>query len=136
MCAKSLQPCLTLCNVMNCSLPGSSVLCPWDSPGKNTRVGCHFLFQGIFLTQGLNSGLLHCRRVLYPGFGRPPEEENANPPVFLPGKSYAERSLAGYSPCGHRELDRTEGLTHILSLPLAQPGKPEINIYESKNRGD
>ena len=30
------------------------LLCPWDSPGKNTGVGCHFLFQGIFLTQGSN----------------------------------------------------------------------------------
>ena len=30
------------------------LLCPWDSPGKNTGVGCHFLLQGIFLTQGSN----------------------------------------------------------------------------------
>ena len=30
----------------------------WDSPGKNAGVSCHFLLQGIFLTQGLNSGLL------------------------------------------------------------------------------
>ena len=30
----------------------------WDSPRKNTRVGCHFLLQGIFLTQGLNPHLL------------------------------------------------------------------------------
>ena len=35
------------------------LLCPWDSPGKNTGVGCHFLLQGIFLTQGLNLNLLH-----------------------------------------------------------------------------
>ena len=35
------------------------LLCPWDFPGKNTGVGCHFLLQGIFLTQGLNSHLLH-----------------------------------------------------------------------------
>ena len=38
------------------------LLCPWHSPGKNTGVGCHFLLQGIFPTQGLNSslsGLLH-----------------------------------------------------------------------------
>ena len=28
--------------------------CPWDSPGKNPEVGCHFLLQGIFLTQGSN----------------------------------------------------------------------------------
>ena len=31
---------------------------PWDSPGKNTGVGCHALLQGIFLTQGLNPCLL------------------------------------------------------------------------------
>ena len=30
------------------------LLCPWDSPGKNTRVGCHALLQEIFLTQGSN----------------------------------------------------------------------------------
>ena len=41
------------------------LLCPWDSPGKNTGVGCQFLLQGIFLTQGLNSHLLHWRQVLY-----------------------------------------------------------------------
>ena len=35
------------------------LLCPWDSPGKNTGVGCHFLLQGIFLTQELNPSLLH-----------------------------------------------------------------------------
>ena len=35
------------------------LLCPWNFPGKNTGVGCHFLLQGIFLTKGLNLGLLH-----------------------------------------------------------------------------
>ena len=34
------------------------ILCPWDSPGKNTGMGCHFLLQGIFLTQGSNLHLL------------------------------------------------------------------------------
>ena len=32
---------------------GRQSLCPWDFPGENTGVGCHFLLQGIFLTQGL-----------------------------------------------------------------------------------
>ena len=32
---------------------------------KNTGVGCHSLYQGIFPTQGLNPGLLHCRQILY-----------------------------------------------------------------------
>ena len=34
------------------------------SPSKNTGVGSHFLLQGIFLTQGLNLHLLHCRHIL------------------------------------------------------------------------
>ena len=38
---------------------------PWGFPGKNTGVGCHSLLQGIFLTQGLNPGLLPCRQILY-----------------------------------------------------------------------
>ena len=41
------------------------LLCLWDSPGKNTGVGSHPLLQGIFPTQGLNLGLLHCRQILY-----------------------------------------------------------------------
>ena len=41
------------------------LLCPWDSPGKMTGVGCHALLQGIFPTQGLNPGLLHCRQILH-----------------------------------------------------------------------
>ena len=40
--AKLLQSCLTLCNPMDCSLPGSSV---HEIPGKSTGVGCHFFLQ-------------------------------------------------------------------------------------------
>ena len=40
-------------------------LCPWDSPGKNTGEGCHSLLWGIFLTQGSNPGVQHCRQILY-----------------------------------------------------------------------
>ena len=48
------QSCLTL---QPHGLP--MLLCPWDSPGKNTGVRCHALLQGLFLTQGLNPHLLH-----------------------------------------------------------------------------
>ena len=51
------QLCLTLCNPLDCSLPGSSVR--GDSLGKNTGVGCCILLQGIFPTQVSNPGLLH-----------------------------------------------------------------------------
>ena len=41
------------------------VLCLWSGPGKNTGVGCHSLFQGIFPTWGLNPSLLNGHHILY-----------------------------------------------------------------------
>ena len=54
------QSCPTLCDPMDTRL-----LCPRDFLGKSTGVGCHFLLQGIFLTQESNLGVLHCRQMLY-----------------------------------------------------------------------
>ena len=54
----SVCSCLTLCDPMNCSLSSSSVH-ESDSPGKNTGVGCYFLLQEIFPTQGSNWHHLH-----------------------------------------------------------------------------
>ena len=55
---------------------------PWDFPSKNTGVGCHFLLQTIFLTQGSNLGLPHCKQALLPS--EPPgklvlEEKKSKP---------------------------------------------------------
>ena len=44
---------------MDYSPHGLQFVCPWNSPGKITGVGCQFLLQGIFSTQGLNASLLH-----------------------------------------------------------------------------
>ena len=70
----------SLHEIMCCAVPSRSVmsdsllphglwptriLCPWESPGKNTGVGCHALLQGIFPTQGSNPDLPHCRWILY-----------------------------------------------------------------------
>ena len=57
-------------SVMSDSLPPhglqpARLLCPWDSPGKDTGEGCHALLQGIFPNQGSNLGLLHRRQILY-----------------------------------------------------------------------
>ena len=60
--AKSLQSCLTLCDPVDCSPPGSSV--HGDCPDKNTGVGCQTLLQGIFPTQGSNPYLLYLLRWL------------------------------------------------------------------------
>ena len=56
------QRCPTLDDPMDCSLPAP---CPWNSPGKNTGVGCHSLLHGTFPTQGLNMGPLHRRQILH-----------------------------------------------------------------------
>ena len=57
------QLCPTLHHPVDCSLPVSSV--HGIFPGKSTGVGCHFLLQGIFPTQGSNPGLPYCRQKLY-----------------------------------------------------------------------
>ena len=48
-----------------CAIAHQAPLGCGNSPGKNTGVGCHTLLQGIFLTEGLNPGFLHCRQILY-----------------------------------------------------------------------
>ena len=53
-----LQSCLFF------ATPSTRLLCQWNSPSKNTGVGCHSLLQGIFQTQRWNPGL-HCRQILY-----------------------------------------------------------------------
>ena len=108
-------------------------------------MGCHSLLKGIFLTQGLNLGLPHCRQILYhlSHQGRPssgglsknkkcfldPSCSQTNcrityitwrrkwqpTPVLLPGKSHGRRSLVGYNPWGCEEWDTTEQL-HFHTL--------------------
>ena len=107
------QSCPTLCEPMDCGAP--RVLCPWDSPGKNAGMGCHFLLQGIFPTQGSNSNLLHLLHGLAGSVPLTPPEKPllqemwVNPwvrkmpwrrkwqptPVFLPGKSNGQGKPGG-----------------------------------------
>ena len=109
------QSCLTLCNRIDCSLPGFSV--HGDSPGKNTEVGCHALLQGTFPTQESNMHLLHLH---WP--------EGSLPPV-PPGNSSAAESLQSCptlcnpidgSPSGYPVLgfSRQE---HWSGLPFPSP---------------
>ena len=56
------QSCLTL---RPRELRHTRLLCLWDFPGKNTGVCNHSLLQGLFLTQGSNLKLLHCRQILF-----------------------------------------------------------------------
>ena len=53
------------CSVLSDSLQPHGLYSPWNSPGQNSGVGSLSLLQGTFLTQGLNPGLQHCRKILY-----------------------------------------------------------------------
>ena len=62
-CCLVAKKCPTLCDSMDCSLPGSSV---HGISQAHTGEGCHFLLEGIFLTQGSNPHLLHWQAVSLP----------------------------------------------------------------------
>ena len=53
------------CSVVSNSLQPHWLYSPWNSPGQNTGVGGCPLLKGIFPTQGSNTGLQHCGRILY-----------------------------------------------------------------------
>ena len=138
-------------SVISNSLPlhglySTRLLCPWDFPGKNIEMGCHFLLQGIFPTQGWNLHLLrllhwqvdylHCTtwevwETWVQSFGQEDSllKEIEPTPIFLPGKSHGQRSLVSYSPWGSKELDMTEQLNNLyketasLSLPFKMQSK-------------
>ena len=63
VCVLVAQLCLTLCNTTDYS--PTRLLCPWNSPGKNTGVYCHSLLQKNFPSQGSNPGLPRHRQILY-----------------------------------------------------------------------
>ena len=70
LCLTYIQSESESCSVMSDSLQPyglhpARLLCPWNSPGKNTGEGSHSLLQGIFPTQGSNLGFPHCRQILY-----------------------------------------------------------------------
>ena len=83
------QLCPTLCYPIGCSPPG--LLCPWDSPDKNTGVGCHALLQGIFPTQGSN---LHLLRLLHRQAGTLPLVPPGKPLKTSFNLNYSLRALS------------------------------------------
>ena len=112
--AESLQLCPTLCNPIDCSpasppFPGR-LLCLWDSPAKNTRVGGHALFQGIFLTQGSN---LHLLCLLCRQAGSLPLAPPGNPHT---GTWLHTFILSLYKSLPHQNLSSVCSLFHFCSL--------------------
>ena len=83
------QSCLTFCNPIDYS--PTRLLRPWDSPGRNTGMGCHALLQGIFPTQGSNLGLVS--PVLAGGFFTTSATREACPKISPHSLSIAVPSL-------------------------------------------
>ena len=106
---KVAQFCPTLCSVQLYS--------PWNSPGQNTRVGSLSLLQGIFPTQGLNLGLLHCRQFLY-------HRSYKGSPKILEWVAYPFCSGSSWhrNQTGSPELQADSLPTDLLFMYLGFPG--------------
>ena len=77
-----------------CMALWTRLLCPWDSPGKNTGVSCHALLQGTFPTQGLN---LHLSHLLHWQVGSLPLVPPGKPECKVsPTGGLEERCLTGF----------------------------------------
>ena len=120
------QSCLILCEPMDCSLPGSSVL--RNSPGKNTGVSCHALLQRIVPTQGLKLRLLHWRQRTEPRFNFWVRKihwrrDTLPTPVFL-----------GF-PCGSADKEWACNVGDLGSIPGLgrSPGEPVLLSLKSWN---
>ena len=126
-----IQSCPTLCNPMDCNSPG---FCPWNSPSKNTGVGCHSLLQGIFSRD--QTQVSHI-------VGKFFTEPSGNPQIL--------RSLVWFSqscptlcdpmncstlglPVHHQLLESTQTHVHCVSdaiqpfHPLLSPSPPALNV--------
>ena len=98
-------------SVQPCGLQPTRLLCPRDSPGKNTRGGCHALIQGIFPTQASNPGLPHCRKILY-------HLSHQGSPRILEWVAYS------FSRGSSRPWDQTQVSRTASGLSTEPPGKP------------
>ena len=98
--------CPTLWNPMDYIACQDPILCPWDSPVKNTRVACHALLQGIFSTQESNARLL---RLLHCQLG--------SLPLLPPGKPFCP------APRSKSDADFPFKLGADRSVVLRKPGE-------------
>ena len=140
------QSCPTLSDCMDCSLPGSSIhgifparVLEWGAITFSTRSVNNQLtfllgFPGGSVVKNLpvnagDTGSIPWRRKLQPT------------PVFWPGKPNGQRSLVGYSPWGHKELDRTKQLSRLWqqhffiltqapqTLPVPAEGQTALRFF-------
>jgi len=92
-------------------LQPARLLHPWDFPGKNTGVGCHFLLQRIFPTHGSNLGLSLCRQTLLPS--EPPGKYFRVREVMLEKKQFQAIFLFEFN-MGHKAVETTRNIQQCI----------------------
>ena len=102
-------------------LHSARLLCPWNFPGRNTGVGCHFLLQRIFQTQGSNPRLL-C--LLHWQTSSLPAEPPGKPQVYDIYQVYDSRIRSSVPPVAFSPL------FHCLFQLLRPQGSPSLNQPE------
>ena len=101
----------------------------WDFPGKNTGVGCHFLFQRIFWTLGLNLHCLHWQAGSLPS--EPPEKPC---PSLRVGSNLKFVAFQEYEPTGPAFMIGSElGLVEMLQIMESDVVRPAC--WKTKNTG-
>ena len=94
-------------------LQPTGLLRPWDFPDQSTGGGCHFLLQGIFLTQGSNPGLLYCRQILYHLSYRevssPSKRKSLILTLHLLDEAFCDSSVGKESACNAGDLGSIPG---------------------------
>ena len=93
-------------------LYSTRLLCPWNFPEKNTRVGSHFFLQRIFLTLGWNLGILYCLQILYYLSHQGSPNSKGNQPWIFTGRTDAEAETPSF---GHL-MQRAGSLEKNLML--------------------
>ena len=117
---------------MSSSLWPCGLHSPWNSPGQNPGVGSLSVLQRIFPTQGLNSGLLHCRQILYqlshqgsPFLGQDPTfpvSEYLFKVFPLPQKSSPHPSSGSNAVCPVRLVSATNSSMKLVFIPPTKCG--------------
>ena len=102
------------------------LLCPWDSPGQNTGMGCYSLLQGIFPTQGWKLCLLHCRQILYHRATREASQESWHV-ITLNGTSFQHHGIQSNNIC-----DKAYGTFFFQTSYHIQRGH---QVFKSLNEG-
>ena len=122
------QSCRTLCDPMDCSLPGFSIhgifqarVLEWDAIAFSDIIAYTTIKYGLSRWLSAKESTCQCRRLgFHPWVRKIPWRRKWQPnPVFLLGESHGQRSLVGYSPWGHKELDATYQLNffHLTVCP-------------------